>query len=393
MDTTAEINAGLSRIPAGLRARLTGWRVLAAMVPSVRRFQVWASYGNSSASRETLRRVADVGASSAFDGVYKESVERCAVLGADPTNTVVHEFGHHIDYGIGRIDGSLVSVMDRAEWVALWDSVQGSAPAYLYGMTNKREWFAELFTAQIVPSYTGDGGVGHSTLFYALAGFSTVRADAIRAAFVSILPELPAYTYPTVAPTPPTVTTVSLSPMRQGVSFSQTLEASGTAPLVWSVQSGALPAGLTLDASGVLSGTPTAQGAYSVTVRASNGGGFDDQVLSGVVAAPFALSVTGDYLADLPWFAYSGYIYVRLVVDGLMPESLSWQTKTGGGAWVNRPAELLNFPEYPGLYEVNLTAGSPSNAGPLGTQHAVRVTGVRGSFSVVSTEFVGTVDQ
>lgn len=42
----------------------------------------------------------------------------------------------------------------------------------------------------------------------------------------------------------------------------------------WSVQSGSLPAGVTLSADGVLSGTPTAEGSYGFVVQAQNGSPF-----------------------------------------------------------------------------------------------------------------------
>ena len=53
-----------------------------------------------------------------------------------------------------------------------------------------------------------------------------------------------------------------------GVTYSQQLiGAGGTAPYRdWSVESGALPPGLTLSATGVVSGTPTATGTYSFVV-------------------------------------------------------------------------------------------------------------------------------
>jgi hypothetical protein len=53
-----------------------------------------------------------------------------------------------------------------------------------------------------------------------------------------------------------------------GVAYSQTLTASGgTAPYTWSVASGNLPSGLTLNSStGVISGTPQASGSFVITI-------------------------------------------------------------------------------------------------------------------------------
>ena len=48
--------------------------------------------------------------------------------------------------------------------------------------------------------------------------------------------------------------------------------AGGIAPYVWSVATGStLPAGLTLTAAGVLSGTPTTAGSYSFSITVTDG--------------------------------------------------------------------------------------------------------------------------
>ena len=76
----------------------------------------------------------------------------------------------------------------------------------------------------------------------------------------------------------PTITTDSLPNGTEGTSYSQTLTATGTAPITWSVTSGSLPTGLTLNEStGLISGTPTAAGTYSFTVTATNNGGSDSE--------------------------------------------------------------------------------------------------------------------
>jgi len=66
----------------------------------------------------------------------------------------------------------------------------------------------------------------------------------------------------------PTISTVSLPAGALNTAYSQTLAATGgTTPYSWSVSAGTLPAGLSLSATGVLDGMPTAEGISSFTVR------------------------------------------------------------------------------------------------------------------------------
>ena len=78
----------------------------------------------------------------------------------------------------------------------------------------------------------------------------------------------------TVQATPLTITTASLPGGTLNVSYSATLAAGGgTSPYTWSIASGSLPAGLSLNSStGVISGMPTAAGTFSFTVQVSDSG-------------------------------------------------------------------------------------------------------------------------
>ena len=79
----------------------------------------------------------------------------------------------------------------------------------------------------------------------------------------------------------PSITTSSLPGGKVGEAYSQTLSATGTMPITWGIDSGNLPAGLTLDeATGEISGTPTAAGTASFTVKAENSAGSDTKELS-----------------------------------------------------------------------------------------------------------------
>lgn len=91
--------------------------------------------------------------------------------------------------------------------------------------------------------------------------------------------------------TPPTITTTTLPSMTVGASMTQTIASTGSTPITYSVFSGQLPAGLSLNGA-VISGTPTTAGSYSFTVRATNSAGVDDQVFAGTVAAPAGTAPT-----------------------------------------------------------------------------------------------------
>ena len=69
-----------------------------------------------------------------------------------------------------------------------------------------------------------------------------------------------------------TIAPLALPPLRAGTAFSQAIVASGgLGPYTYAVTAGALPAGVTLNASsGQLSGTPTSAGAYSFTITATD---------------------------------------------------------------------------------------------------------------------------
>ena len=63
------------------------------------------------------------------------------------------------------------------------------------------------------------------------------------------------------------VSPASLPNATVGATYNQTVTASGgTAPYGYVIAGGNLPAGLTLSAAGVLSGTPTAGGSFTFTV-------------------------------------------------------------------------------------------------------------------------------
>jgi len=105
------------------------------------------------------------------------------------------------------------------------------------------------------------------------------------------------------------VTTTTLNPASVGVAYTQTLtETGGTGPFTWALTAGTLPAGITLSAGGVLSGTtsdvPTA---YPITVTVTDS-------LSNTASAALTLTVSaGSTGGGAPAYPQPGF--PQLIVE------------------------------------------------------------------------------
>ena len=100
-------------------------------------------------------------------------------------------------------------------------------------------------------------------------------------------------------PMPPTIVAENLPDGMEGEAYSNRLTAKGTAPITWSIVSGVLPGGLSLNEdTGEISGTPAGEGTEVFTVMAVNDLGEDIKELSiTIVKAPeaeYAVTVRDD---------------------------------------------------------------------------------------------------
>lgn len=111
-------------------------------------------------------------------------------------------------------------------------------------------------TATVNPALTGDNHADSVILTYTF--------DATEGTYV---------------PTKPAITTVALPDGKVGDAYNQTLAATGTNPITWSIETGTLPDGLTL-AGDTIKGTPSKAGEFKFTVKATNGGGSDTKELT-----------------------------------------------------------------------------------------------------------------
>jgi hypothetical protein len=145
----------------------------------------------------------------------------------------------------------------------------------------------------------------------------------------------------------PTITTTSLPGGLTGTAYSEQLMATGTAPITWTKTSGNLPTGLTLSTTGLISGTPTATGTFSFTVKAENSAGSNTKTLSIVVtssAQPPVITTT-----TLPNGTVGTGYNIQLAASGTAP--ITWAVSSG-----NLPTGLT-------LNGSGVISGTPTTAG------------------------------
>ena len=155
--------------------------------------------------------------------------------------------------------------------------------------------------------YSLDGGSTWTALSpasttspFVVSGLTASTSYSIKLRAVNthgVSPASAAVSFSTTAPpavAPSTYTDSTLGQMTEGVSYSDAIAANGSPAPTYAVTAGSLPAGLSLDANtGAITGTPSASGAYSFTVTATNSAGTLDHVFSGTVdSAPAPTTTT-----------------------------------------------------------------------------------------------------
>jgi Putative Ig domain len=159
-----------------------------------------------------------------------------------------------------------VQSLDQAQSVTLTASVVNDA-------TNKGVTWSV--------SGTGCSGSTCGTISGVTAGSATYTAPAtvnsdlsVKVTAISVADSTKSATAPIVVVAPPSITTTLLPNATGGAEYSATLqESGGVAPFSWSVTSGNLPTGLSMDGSGNITGTPMAGGKANFTVQVTDSGG------------------------------------------------------------------------------------------------------------------------
>jgi hypothetical protein len=122
-----------------------------------------------------------------------------------------------------------------------------------------------------------------------------------------------------------------------GVPYSYAFTLGGTAPVSAVVNSGALPPGLGLSTAGALTGTPTAAGSFTFTIRASNAYGSADGTFTVSIAAAATTTVV---TSSANPSTIGGAVQFTATVSGA-PTSGTVQFKVDGQA-LGGPAAVVN---------------------------------------------------
>ncbi|RMA59812.1 putative Ig domain-containing protein [Acidovorax sp. 100] len=143
------------------------------------------------------------------------------------------------------------------------------------------------------------------------------------------------------------VTPSSIPVPVQGVPYSVTFVGSnGVAPYQFLVSTGVLPVGLSLSASGALTGTPTTAAAYSFTITVSDFLGRElDLTGTGAVTSTLVITPPPALLVNIP---YSGQIQVT---GGTGPYTFAINSGTlPPGMSLSASGMLVGTPTAPGSY-------------------------------------------
>ena len=165
-----------------------------------------------------------------------------------------------------------------------------------------------------------------------------------------------AYSLTVNAPTLPSITPGMVPAGTAGTAYSQQLSgATGVAPYAFSVVSGALPNGVTLSSTGMLSGTPTVSGSFTVGIKVVDARTLESTSSYTVTVAAPVITIAPD---TLPGASVGvGYSVDAIATGGTAPHSFA---VTAGslppGLTLTAAGQLAGTPTAPGTRNFTITA-------------------------------------
>jgi hypothetical protein len=139
--------------------------------------------------------------------------------------------------------------------------------------------------------------------------------------------------------------------------------ASGDAPITYALLSGDVP-GLTLSRGGVLSGTPTRAGTFSVTVKATGASGATNAQRTAVKINPAAAPPSISFTSGAPPAGTVGQAYSGFTFTASGDKSITYALAAGDvpGLTLSPDGSLSGTPTRAGTFSVTVKATGASGA-------------------------------
>ena len=215
-----------------------------------------------------------------------------------------------------------------------WELTQGSVPA---GMT-----FDDV-NARLYGTPTTPG-----TYSFALRASNSLGYDDV--IFSLIVNEVPV------------ITTANLGYARLDTAYSASLQATGTTPITWSLDSGSLPTGLQLNSNGTITGTPLSAGTFTFVARATNVAGTTTKSLSIQAGTALGITTTSPLRVATRNVAYGSLTFVAAGIDVFY--TATWSIVSGQGT---------GLPTGMSMTTAGVLSGTPTSAAGTYT-FTVRIT-------------------
>ena len=193
---------------------------------------------------------------------------KTGTIAGQPTEAGTYNFGIHVTDSSD--DGTAHAFMIT---VAKAPSVVVTvAPATITVASGASTQFTAVVsnTSNLAVTWSASSGTISSTGFYQAPTVSLTTTATVTATSVAD-PTKSATASVTVTPPPVSITTTSLLNATAGTAYSNALTATGgTLPFIWTLSSGSLPSGITVQSAGSISGTTSQTGQFNITVEVSD---------------------------------------------------------------------------------------------------------------------------
>jgi hypothetical protein len=192
-------------------------------------------------------------------------------ISGKPAESGIFNFGIHVTDHSGQGGAHAFQItVSKASVVAV--TVTPAAATVVSGAT---EQFSALVinTSNVAVTWAASPGtISTSGLYQAPTVASSTAATVTATSVVDTTKSATASV--TLTPPPPSpviITTTSLSNATAGAAYSTSLNATaGTPPYTWTLSSGSLPSGITLQSAGSISGTTSKTGQFSITIQVTD---------------------------------------------------------------------------------------------------------------------------